>query len=102
MMMDECKELHPSPSKPHTSNSGEFLQHYMIDFDYVFVFAWSFIVLQYLLFYSVLERYHVGSLAFGSVLLTTFQLLRILLEYIEHKYRGKATDTMFFKWIHSE
>ncbi|XP_029369491.1 choline transporter-like protein 4 isoform X2 [Echeneis naucrates] len=32
-------------------------------------------------------RYHVGSLAFGSLILTLVQIVRILLEYIDHKTR---------------
>uniref|UniRef100_A0A673AAX4 Choline transporter-like protein n=1 Tax=Sphaeramia orbicularis TaxID=375764 RepID=A0A673AAX4_9TELE len=30
-------------------------------------------------------RYHVGSLAFGSLILTLVQIVRIILEYIDHK-----------------
>uniref|UniRef100_A0A3P8ZLR3 Choline transporter-like protein n=1 Tax=Esox lucius TaxID=8010 RepID=A0A3P8ZLR3_ESOLU len=33
-------------------------------------------------------RYHVGSLAFGAVALSCFQLLRLLLEYLDHKTQG--------------
>ncbi|MCJ8735528.1 hypothetical protein PDJAM_G00248130 [Pangasius djambal] len=32
-------------------------------------------------------RYHVGSLAFGALILTLVQIVRILLEYIDHKFR---------------
>ncbi|KAI3358724.1 hypothetical protein L3Q82_015142, partial [Scortum barcoo] len=32
-------------------------------------------------------RYHVGSLAFGALILTLVQILRMLLEYIDHKTR---------------
>uniref|UniRef100_A0A8C5A8U2 Choline transporter-like protein 4 n=1 Tax=Gadus morhua TaxID=8049 RepID=A0A8C5A8U2_GADMO len=35
-------------------------------------------------------RYHVGSLAFGALILTLVQIVRILLEYIDHKTRCKA------------
>lgn len=31
-----------------------------------------------------------GSLAFGALILTLVQIVRILLEYIDHKTRGKA------------
>ncbi|CAL8299300.1 unnamed protein product [Lota lota] len=33
-------------------------------------------------------RYHVGSLAFGALILTLVQIVRILLEYIDHKTRA--------------
>uniref|UniRef100_A0A667WZG1 Choline transporter-like protein n=1 Tax=Myripristis murdjan TaxID=586833 RepID=A0A667WZG1_9TELE len=33
-------------------------------------------------------RYHVGSLAFGALILTLVQVVRILLEYIDHKTRS--------------
>ncbi|XP_023200697.1 choline transporter-like protein 4 isoform X1 [Xiphophorus maculatus] len=33
-------------------------------------------------------RYHVGSLAFGSLILTVVQVVRIILEYIDHKTRS--------------
>ncbi|KAI4895863.1 hypothetical protein NFI96_008663, partial [Prochilodus magdalenae] len=33
-------------------------------------------------------RYHVGSLAFGALILTLIQLVRIFLEYIDHKCRA--------------
>ncbi|XP_053577958.1 choline transporter-like protein 4 [Bombina bombina] len=32
-------------------------------------------------------RYHTGSLAFGSLILTIIQLIRILLEYLDHKLK---------------
>uniref|UniRef100_A0A4W4GM31 Choline transporter-like protein n=1 Tax=Electrophorus electricus TaxID=8005 RepID=A0A4W4GM31_ELEEL len=33
-------------------------------------------------------RYHVGSLAFGALILTIVQIIRIILEYIDHKCRA--------------
>ncbi|XP_035038626.1 choline transporter-like protein 4 isoform X1 [Hippoglossus stenolepis] len=33
-------------------------------------------------------RYHVGSLAFGALILTLVQVVRMLLEYIDHKTKG--------------
>lgn len=39
---------------------------------------------------SVSLRYHVGSLAFGALILTLIQIIRIILEYLDHKTRGKA------------
>ncbi|KAE8619858.1 hypothetical protein XENTR_v10010003 [Xenopus tropicalis] len=33
-------------------------------------------------------RYHTGSLAFGSLILAIVQLIRILLEYLDHKLKG--------------
>ncbi|XP_030636989.1 choline transporter-like protein 2 isoform X2 [Chanos chanos] len=33
-------------------------------------------------------RYHTGSLAFGSLILSIIQLIRVLLEYLDHKLKG--------------
>ncbi|XP_068106385.1 choline transporter-like protein 4 [Hyperolius riggenbachi] len=33
-------------------------------------------------------RYHTGSLAFGSLILTIVQMIRIILEYLDHKLKG--------------
>ncbi|KAG8429179.1 hypothetical protein GDO86_018119, partial [Hymenochirus boettgeri] len=33
-------------------------------------------------------RYHTGSLAFGSLILAIVQLIRIMLEYLDHKLKG--------------
>ncbi|CAN9502911.1 unnamed protein product [Ophioblennius macclurei] len=33
-------------------------------------------------------RYHTGSLAFGALILAVVQLLRVILEYLEHKLKG--------------
>ncbi|MGH0148886.1 UNVERIFIED_CONTAM: hypothetical protein FKN15_049133 [Acipenser sinensis] len=33
-------------------------------------------------------RYHVGSLAFGSLILTIVQFIRIILEYLDHKFKA--------------
>ncbi|MFT7811329.1 choline transporter-like protein 4 isoform X1, partial [Arapaima gigas] len=33
-------------------------------------------------------RYHVGSLAFGALILTIVQFIRIILEYLDHKFRA--------------
>lgn len=37
-------------------------------------------------------RYHTGSLAFGSLILAIIQIIRVLLEYVDHKLKGKRTD----------
>ena len=33
-------------------------------------------------------RYHTGTLAFGSLILSIVQIIRVLLEYIDHKLKG--------------
>uniref|UniRef100_A0A4W4GSJ5 Choline transporter-like protein n=1 Tax=Electrophorus electricus TaxID=8005 RepID=A0A4W4GSJ5_ELEEL len=33
-------------------------------------------------------RYHTGSLAFGSLILSIIQVIRVLLEYLDHKLKG--------------
>lgn len=33
-------------------------------------------------------RYHVGSLAFGALILTLVQIVRIILEYLDHKFKA--------------
>ncbi|KAK2830575.1 hypothetical protein Q5P01_018506 [Channa striata] len=41
-------------------------------------------------------RYHVGSLAFGALILTLVQLARIILEYIDHKTRAAQNPVARF------
>lgn len=38
---------------------------------------------------TTLCSYHTGSLAFGALILTLVQIARVILEYIDHKLRGK-------------
>lgn len=35
------------------------------------------------------HSYHTGSLAFGSLILSLVQMIRIVLEYLDHKLKGK-------------
>ncbi|KAM6967500.1 choline transporter-like protein 4 [Aplochiton taeniatus] len=44
-------------------------------------------------------RYHVGSLALGSLLLTLFQLPRLILEYLYHKFHDSKNPFGRFMWI---
>lgn len=37
------------------------------------------------------HSYHTGSLAFGSLILSLVQMIRIVLEYLDHKLKGKVT-----------
>uniref|UniRef100_A0A3Q1GLI1 Choline transporter-like protein n=1 Tax=Acanthochromis polyacanthus TaxID=80966 RepID=A0A3Q1GLI1_9TELE len=41
-------------------------------------------------------RYHVGSLAFGALILTLIQIIRIVLEYIDHKTSGAQNPVARF------
>jgi len=34
-------------------------------------------------------RYHAGSLAFGSLILSLVQIIRVFLEYVDHKLKGQ-------------
>uniref|UniRef100_A0A673GAQ2 Choline transporter-like protein n=1 Tax=Sinocyclocheilus rhinocerous TaxID=307959 RepID=A0A673GAQ2_9TELE len=42
-------------------------------------------------------RYHTGSLAFGSLILAIIQIIRVLLEYIDHKLKG--AENKFAKFL---
>ncbi|KFQ11331.1 Choline transporter-like 2, partial [Leptosomus discolor] len=42
-------------------------------------------------------RYHTGSLAFGSLILAIVQVIRVILEYLDH--RLKAADNKFAKFL---
>ncbi|TRY97300.1 hypothetical protein DNTS_020591 [Danionella cerebrum] len=42
-------------------------------------------------------RYHTGSLAFGSLILAIVQVIRVLLEYIDHKLKG--AENKFAKFL---
>ncbi|XP_041932728.1 choline transporter-like protein 4 isoform X2 [Alosa sapidissima] len=41
-------------------------------------------------------RYHVGSLAFGALILTLVQVIRIILEYLDHKFRSAQNSCARF------
>uniref|UniRef100_A0A665VZQ8 Choline transporter-like protein n=1 Tax=Echeneis naucrates TaxID=173247 RepID=A0A665VZQ8_ECHNA len=40
-------------------------------------------------------RYHTGSLAFGSLILSIIQIIRVLLEYLDHKLKAKNKFAKF-------
>ncbi len=40
-------------------------------------------------------RYHTGSLAFGALILSIVQFIRIFLEYLDHKLKGMNHIFMF-------
>ncbi|XP_032832230.1 choline transporter-like protein 4 [Petromyzon marinus] len=42
-------------------------------------------------------RYHTGSLAFGALIITIIQMIRILLEYLDHKLKG--SQNRFLKFL---
>uniref|UniRef100_A0A3B3X8E8 Choline transporter-like protein n=1 Tax=Poecilia mexicana TaxID=48701 RepID=A0A3B3X8E8_9TELE len=42
-------------------------------------------------------RYHTGSLAFGSLILSIVQIIRVLLEYLDHKLKG--AENKFAKFL---
>ncbi|KAM7386285.1 hypothetical protein PAMA_009090 [Pampus argenteus] len=41
-------------------------------------------------------RYHTGTLAFGSLILSIVQIIRVLLEYIDHKLKGAENNCAKF------
>lgn len=41
-------------------------------------------------------RYHTGTLAFGSLILAIIQLVRVILEYLDHKLKGKTHAAVKF------
>lgn len=44
----------------------------------------------------LLCRYHTGSLAFGSLILSLVQVIRVILEYLDHKLKGFFYLNYFF------
>ena len=36
------------------------------------------------------QRYHTGSLAFGSLILAIVQVIRVMLEYLDQRLKGMA------------
>ena len=40
------------------------------------------------------SRYHTGSLAFGSLILSIVQVIRVLLEYLDHKLKGQKIERL--------
>lgn len=47
---------------------------------------------------DVFYRYHTGSLAFGSLILSIVQIIRVILEYLDQKLKGLTTSvfSVFF------
>ena len=43
-----------------------------------------------------LDRYHLGTVAFGSLLIALVQLIRVILEYVDHKLRESQTTVAKF------
>ena len=44
-------------------------------------------------------RFHLGTLAFGSLIIAIIQMIRIVLEYIDRKVRGKENKVaQFILW----
>lgn len=41
-------------------------------------------------------RYHLGSLAFGSLIIAIVQMIRVLLEYVDAKLKGKENPVAKF------
>ncbi|CAD5113685.1 DgyrCDS2846 [Dimorphilus gyrociliatus] len=41
-------------------------------------------------------RYHVGTLAFGSLIIAIIQIIRVFLEYLDHKLKGKENAVAKF------
>lgn len=97
--------LWPEPSPPTTgpsSNQTTFLpsRYFLPSGDLSGVFCvWHISLLLFsLLIYVELQiastpfasccRYHTGSLAFGSLILSIVQVIRVLLEYLDHKLKG--------------
>ena len=53
---------------------------------------WDFILSTYNFFH----RYHLGSLAFGSLLIAIVQIIRVGLEYIDSKLKGSENAVAKF------
>ena len=49
--------------------------------------------MSWLIFFS---RYHLGSLAFGSLIIAIVQLIRMFLEYLDHKLKGSENPVAKF------
>lgn len=44
-------------------------------------------------------RYHLGSIAFGSLLIAIVQFIRAILEYINHKTKELQQNNMLVKFL---
>lgn len=49
---------------------------------------------QHFTFHSVLSspRYHTGSLAFGSLILASVQMFKVIVEYLDRRLKSKLAD----------
>jgi len=46
-------------------------------------------------------RYHIGSIAFGSLLIAICQLIRVFLEFLDRRLKGreKCVAKFLIKWV---
>ena len=51
------------------------------------------------MYITVLGRYHVGTIAFGSLIIAIIQMIRIILEYLDRKLKDKQNKiAQFIMW----
>lgn len=43
-------------------------------------------------------RYHTGSLAFGALILAIVQIIRVMLEYLDQRLKGKSCRLLWL-WL---
>ena len=46
--------------------------------------------------YAWFFRYHMGTLAFGALIIAIIQMIRIVLEYLDQKLKGKENKVVKF------
>lgn len=63
----------------------------------------SIIQLVQIFVFFVCNSYHTGSLAFGSLIIAVVQMVRIVLEYLDDKLKGKLRrlKTLIFPLLHN-
>lgn len=70
------------PTFPVFSSLGRSLRFVLFCVSFIYLFLLNQEVLGF--------RYHTGTLAFGALILSIVQLIRVLLEYLDHKLKGAS------------
>jgi hypothetical protein len=48
---------------------------------------------------KILLRYHLGTVAFGSLIIAIIKAIRMVLEYIDHKFGDQIERSVIAKWV---
>ena len=79
--------LHTGYKDRHCRNIQEFISSVWIE-------SWIFLFKLWL--FCLFGRYHLGTIAFGSLIIAIIKLIRLILEYIEMKLKGQTNKVVTY------